>query len=406
VSILKRVFRPATTGAALALILVAAAPAPALESGTPAVRSLASDQPPGVSSTPIGDPLAPVMGDPSSIVPGGNGATGPLDDLLAPVVGTGPGNPQPGNDSGPSNGTASRPPAANSSTPSSRHSTPRPNPADPPPSARPAPNRQSGSSSSAHRSQRARRSRARSSSRPRATRRTVGDGIGRPAAPHRHGHSPGAVIGALVEKIPPQYRIALIALAAISLLLAALTLRERRRMREVERQSLVDPLTGLPNRQAFERRLRREWTRSERYDRKLGLLLMDLDDFKAINDSRGHVFGDQVLQKAALTVVRRIRTTDMAARLGGDEFVVLCPETDAHGLKVLAESVEKRLHLDADISTSIGFTQREAGDIGPQDLIRRADSEMYRRKQGRGRRPDETALRDTPGPSMARAAAD
>jgi diguanylate cyclase (GGDEF)-like protein len=225
----------------------------------------------------------------------------------------------------------------------------------------------------------------------------VTDGAAKPAAHVRSGTSkgsrahkasadrsvPGSLVRVVVEQIPPEYRVALVGLATISLLLAGLTLRERRRSLRVQLQAMVDGLTGLPNRQAFESRLAKEWGRSERYDRNLGLLLLDLDDFKEINDTRGHVHGDRVLQQAAGSIARRIRETDMAARLGGDEFVVLCPETDVKGLEVLSHALEQRLRDEASIQMSVGFTQRAKSDLGPADMVTRADAEMYRRKQVR-----------------------
>ncbi len=207
----------------------------------------------------------------------------------------------------------------------------------------------------------------------------------RPAAgPERNGRRgenpprPNSLTRAL-ESIPPQYRLPVFVLAGISLLLAGLTLRERRRSRSLAVRAMIDPLTGLPNREAFERRLEREWARSQRYDRGLGLLLLDLDDFKGINDAHGHLQGDRVLEDTATVIAARIRETDMAARLGGDEFVVLCPETYGEGLETLARSLEARLD-EASIEASVGSAEREAGDDGPGDLIARADAEMYRRK--------------------------
>jgi diguanylate cyclase (GGDEF)-like protein len=150
----------------------------------------------------------------------------------------------------------------------------------------------------------------------------------------------------------------------------------------MQRAALIDPVTKLPNRQAFEDRLTMEWKRSERYERELGLLLLDLDDFKQINDSQGHAKGDEVLRRTAQSLSDRIRESDMAARFGGDEFVVLCPETDAPGMKALARSLEERLKA-ASIHTSVGFTQREPEDEGPEEFVDRADAAMYRRKQRR-----------------------
>jgi two-component system, cell cycle response regulator len=148
----------------------------------------------------------------------------------------------------------------------------------------------------------------------------------------------------------------------------------------VERAALVDSLTGLPNRAAFERRLAKEWRRSERYERPLGMLLIDLDDFKSVNDTQGHAAGDAVLREVAAAISGRIRVSDMAARLGGDEFVVLCPETPLPGLQTLASALEERLQQAA-IKISVGFTEREPADEDPDAFVERADAAMYRRKQ-------------------------
>ena len=121
---------------------------------------------------------------------------------------------------------------------------------------------------------------------------------------------------------------------------------------------MIDSLTALPNRQAFERRLAKEWRRAERYERSVGVLMLDLDDFKQINDGQGHAAGDRALGEAAVLISGRIRSADMAARWGGDEFVVLCPETDAPGLKILARSLEDRLR-HAGIASSAGYAERE-----------------------------------------------
>jgi diguanylate cyclase (GGDEF)-like protein len=204
----------------------------------------------------------------------------------------------------------------------------------------------------------------------------------RPASP--------SIVSKVINRIPAEYKIALAALGLLSVLFALVSLRERRRSRRVERQALVDALTALPNRQAFERRLAKEWRRAERYERSIGVLMLDLDDFKQINDGQGHAAGDRVLREAAALISGRIRSADMAARWGGDEFVVLCPETNATGLRVLARSLEDRLK-HAGIASSAGFAERESGDLGPSDLLARADVSMYARKQRDRARPERRA---------------
>ena len=146
--------------------------------------------------------------------------------------------------------------------------------------------------------------------------------------------APNSFVDSVVNRIPPQYRWPVLVLACLAVLFAFTSLRERRRSLRVERAALVDSLTGLPNRLAFERRLTKEWRRSERYNRPLGMLLIDLDDFKYVNDTQGHAAGDAVLREVA-AAISGARVSDMAARLGGDEFVVICPETPLEGLKIL-----------------------------------------------------------------------
>jgi diguanylate cyclase (GGDEF)-like protein len=202
--------------------------------------------------------------------------------------------------------------------------------------------------------------------------------------------APNSFVGSVVDRIPPQYRWPVLVLACLAILFAFTSMRERRRSVRVERAALVDSLTGLPNRPAFERRLAKEWRRSERYNRPLGMLLIDLDDFKQVNDTQGHAAGDAVLREVAEAISGRIRVSDMAARLGGDEFVVICPETPLEGLKILASSLEERLQ-EAAIAISVGFTEREPADKDPDHFIERADAAMYRRKQSTRRHSDRRA---------------
>jgi diguanylate cyclase (GGDEF)-like protein len=216
--------------------------------------------------------------------------------------------------------------------------------------------------------------------------------------------APNSFVDSVVSRIPPQYRWPVLVLACLAVLFAFTSMRERRRSLRVERVAFVDSLTGLPNRPAFERRLAKEWSRSERYDRPLGMLLIDLDDFKHVNDTQGHAAGDAVLREVAAAISGRIRVSDMAARLGGDEFVVICPETRLAGLEILARSLEELLS-EASIATSIGYTEREPADGDPEHFVERADAAMYRRKQS----ARHNRKRRTPGvavPSLAAATAE
>jgi diguanylate cyclase (GGDEF)-like protein len=189
------------------------------------------------------------------------------------------------------------------------------------------------------------------------------------------------VVERIVDRVPAVYRLGLLAAVAVAGGFALATLRQRRRARLAEAEALVDPLTGLANRRAFDRRLAEEWERSGRYGHPLGLIMLDLDGFKQMNDTRGHKEGDRILRQAASLIADRLRIVDLAARFGGDEFVALCPETPSEGLEALTESLGHSLEA-LPVGASIGYAERELGDDDPLDLLTRADAAMYRQKHG------------------------
>ena len=128
----------------------------------------------------------------------------------------------------------------------------------------------------------------------------------------------------------------MILLAYVAMVIA----REQRRARDAAiRLSTIDPLTGLFNRSFFFAAIEREIARSARSGRGFCLLMMDLDELKAVNDRLGHFYGDRVLRGVGEVVTAGVRRIDTAARYGGDEFVVLLPETDPTGAFVLAEKI-------------------------------------------------------------------
>ena len=118
--------------------------------------------------------------------------------------------------------------------------------------------------------------------------------------------------------------------------------------RVVERQAVTDALTGLANRRQFYEVLGREYERSQRFGTPLSLILLDIDDFKQINDSRGHLAGDAVLHGVATTLAELIREIDMAARYGGEEFAILLPQTGAGGRGPAGRAPPARDRLAAD----------------------------------------------------------
>jgi diguanylate cyclase (GGDEF)-like protein len=201
--------------------------------------------------------------------------------------------------------------------------------------------------------------------------------------------SEGSPVARVVNSIPPQFRWLLAAVGIVAALFGLLALHEMRRSRRAHRNAHADGLTGLLNRAGFEQRLAKEWQRAKRYERGLGLLVIDLDDFKQVNDSEGHMAGDRMLRETAAAISGRIRETDVPGRMGGDEFVVLCPETTGAGLETLAVGLERTLEQHG-VQASVGHAQREPVDAQPSELLVRADKSMYERKRhrrSRGLRP-------------------
>ena len=155
-----------------------------------------------------------------------------------------------------------------------------------------------------------------------------------------------------------------------------------------------DALTGLPNRRMFEQRLGQVLELSRRSGRSCALLFVDLDNFKAINDTRGHAVGDLVLQAVARTIVGAVRQVDTVARLAGDEFTVLCENVDSEeaALQIvtkLQHAFEPPLDIDGEplaVRASIGLSlfPRDAQDA--RTLMASADAAMYRIKQSHKRR--------------------
>jgi diguanylate cyclase (GGDEF)-like protein len=187
----------------------------------------------------------------------------------------------------------------------------------------------------------------------------------------------------IVQRIPSEFLGALCAALLAALAFAVVWLRERRRAQRARHVALIDPLTGIPNRLAFYERFSHEWGRARRYERELGVILLDMDGLKQLNDGHGHAAGDQALTAVAETISSDIRESDLAARLAGDEFVVLCPETGGEGLSRLGDKLRTRLDARG-VGMSVGVADYETEDRSPEDLLARADEAMYRDKAMRG----------------------
>ncbi|MBI1182166.1 MAG: EAL domain-containing protein [Alphaproteobacteria bacterium] len=154
-------------------------------------------------------------------------------------------------------------------------------------------------------------------------------------------------------------------------------------------QASYDQLTGLPNRALFMDLLTQTLSQAERGGEMVGLMFVDLDGFKLVNDSMGHDAGDQMLQEVAARLKRCVRASDTVARLGGDEFTVLMPNLgDFRHAPAVAERITERLQApfllngkEAFVSASIGITTfpHDAGDAA--SLLKNADAAMYRAKE-------------------------
>lgn len=156
---------------------------------------------------------------------------------------------------------------------------------------------------------------------------------------------------------------------------------------ELHRQSREDALTGLLNRRALDEELASKCTRADRHKRPLALALLDVDNFKRINDTKSHAVGDAVLVAIARQLQRERRKTDVVARLGGEELVIALPETSLEQAIEVCGQLRGALSgidwltvgVDAPVTVSIGLAAARPGE-SPHALLARADAAMYRAK--------------------------
>jgi len=167
-------------------------------------------------------------------------------------------------------------------------------------------------------------------------------------------------------------------------------LEDKRKLQELLRRANTDFLTGLSNRHHFQSQVTLEFERSDRYERSLSCLLLDVDDFKKINDEFGHCAGDQVLQRLGELFGKHLRSSDLKCRYGGEEFVVILPEADAEVAATVAEKIRRLITKETfefrdpplQITASIGMaTSQRRNFASAEELIRAADLAMLQAKR-------------------------
>ena len=157
---------------------------------------------------------------------------------------------------------------------------------------------------------------------------------------------------------------------------------------EIYRMTIVDGLTQAHNKRFLFEQIDKEMSRARRYQRPLSLLMFDLDHFKNVNDTYGHLAGDYVLRELATIVRGRIRRDEVFARYGGEEFSLLLPETPLEGARQLADEIHKRVgqhsfvfdHQQIPVTVSIGVSMLEDSMRTPEEFVDAADRKLYEAK--------------------------
>ncbi len=199
------------------------------------------------------------------------------------------------------------------------------------------------------------------------------------------------VVGVMTVAHPQPNAFSETQLRAVALLgdQAAVAIENARLHDLVTRQARTDALTGLPNRRALDERLAEEIRNANRFKQPLALIMLDLDGFKAVNDTYGHPVGDRVLQQVADCLHERVRDNDFIARYGGDEFALMLPNTDSATAYALAERLQPRvdpcaLQIAEPVRVTLNITYGLA--VYPTDgstasaLIAKADQALYQAK--------------------------
>ncbi len=206
------------------------------------------------------------------------------------------------------------------------------------------------------------------------------------------GRTVGAVIG--IDRTPSarEPKLAAATLSALRNVLepGAFALDNGMRMQRAEALSVTDDLTQLYNSRYLSQVLRRETKRASRSGRPLSLLFMDLDGFKAINDTHGHLYGSRALIEAAGVIRQCARETDVVSRFGGDEFAIILPDTGSEGAAAVGERIRERVNarqflqgdgLNIHLTVSVGVATLPDVAASTEGLIQAADEAMYHVKE-------------------------
>jgi len=173
----------------------------------------------------------------------------------------------------------------------------------------------------------------------------------------------------------------------------------RQALSKLEQLAIRDKLTGLYNRRKLDESFAVEVSRAERYGRPLSVIMLDIDHFKAVNDTHGHPVGDVVLIETAGRLLAALRTSDIPGRWGGEEFLIICPETPLETAYQLAE----RLRCDYEgldfpaagrLTASFGVAAHCKGHLA-SDILLSVDQALYRAKNGGRNRVEREELQET-----------
>ena len=207
-------------------------------------------------------------------------------------------------------------------------------------------------------------------------------------------HQPLVILSAQAEKWIFASTV-LVIMTEIYFVMSIFSKAISRHEKELREMATIDPLTGINNRRTFMTVGDEMFAYARRYKKQFSVILLDIDFFKKINDTYGHLVGDNTLKKVAVLLKDNIRESDILARYGGEEFIILLPETDKNAAADLAESLRKIVEeLSIEINplqtinctVSLGVSENNTSFSSLTELVNGADQALYRAKEsGRNR---------------------